>query len=86
MAEVFGHRYGTPRAPVEAAVAAGRDMLFDIDWQAPSSCRKDAQRPRERFSCCRQRRGLRRRLIGAPRTRRGVPTHAEAREITTGRI
>jgi guanylate kinase len=32
-AEVFGHRYGTPRAPVEAAVAAGRDMLFDIYWQ-----------------------------------------------------
>jgi guanylate kinase len=32
-AEVFGHRYGTPRAPVEAALAAGRDMLFDIDWQ-----------------------------------------------------
>jgi guanylate kinase len=32
-AEVFGHRYGTPRAPVDAAVAAGRDMLFDIDWQ-----------------------------------------------------
>jgi guanylate kinase len=32
-AEVFGHRYGTPRAPVEAAVAAGRDMLFYIDWQ-----------------------------------------------------
>jgi guanylate kinase len=32
-AEVFGHRYGTPRAPVEAAIAAGRDMLFDIDWQ-----------------------------------------------------
>jgi guanylate kinase len=32
-AEVFGHRYGTPRAPVEAAVAAGRDMLFDNDWQ-----------------------------------------------------
>ena len=25
--------YGTPRAPVEAALAAGRDMLFDIDWQ-----------------------------------------------------
>ena len=32
-AEVFGHHYGTPRAPVEAALAAGRDMLFDIDWQ-----------------------------------------------------
>lgn len=32
-AEVFGHLYGTPRAPVDAALAAGRDMLFDIDWQ-----------------------------------------------------
>jgi guanylate kinase len=32
-AEVFGYRYGTPRAPVEAALAEGRDMLFDIDWQ-----------------------------------------------------
>jgi guanylate kinase len=27
------HGYGTPRAPVEAALAAGHDMLFDIDWQ-----------------------------------------------------
>jgi guanylate kinase len=32
-AEVFGHFYGSPRAPVEAALAEGRDMLFDIDWQ-----------------------------------------------------
>jgi guanylate kinase len=32
-AEVFGHLYGTPRTPVEAALAEGRDMLFDIDWQ-----------------------------------------------------
>jgi guanylate kinase len=32
-ANVFGHWYGTPRPPVEAALAAGRDMLFDIDWQ-----------------------------------------------------
>jgi guanylate kinase len=32
-AEVFGHLYGTPRAAVEAALAAGRDVLFDIDWQ-----------------------------------------------------
>ncbi len=32
-AEVFGRRYGTPRAPVEAALAEGRDVLFDIDWQ-----------------------------------------------------
>ena len=32
-AHVFGHRYGTPRAPVERMLAAGRDVLFDIDWQ-----------------------------------------------------
>ncbi len=32
-AEVFGNRYGSPRAAVEAAMAAGRDTLFDIDWQ-----------------------------------------------------
>lgn len=32
-AEVFGNSYGTPKAPVMAAIAAGRDVLFDIDWQ-----------------------------------------------------
>jgi guanylate kinase len=32
-AEVHGNFYGTPREPVEAAMAEGRDMLFDIDWQ-----------------------------------------------------
>jgi guanylate kinase len=32
-ARVFDHYYGTPSAPVEAALSAGRDMLFDIDWQ-----------------------------------------------------
>ncbi|MFK3778595.1 guanylate kinase [Agrobacterium sp. NPDC089420] len=32
-AEVHGNFYGTPREPVEEAMAAGRDMLFDIDWQ-----------------------------------------------------
>ncbi|HEY6719425.1 MAG TPA: guanylate kinase [Reyranella sp.] len=32
-ARVFDHYYGTPGAPVEAALNAGRDMLFDIDWQ-----------------------------------------------------
>lgn len=32
-AEVFGRGYGTPRAPVEAVLASGRDMVFDIDWQ-----------------------------------------------------
>ena len=32
-AEVFGNYYGTPRKPVEEALAKGRDVLFDIDWQ-----------------------------------------------------
>jgi guanylate kinase len=32
-AQVFGNRYGTPRGPVETALASGRDVLFDIDWQ-----------------------------------------------------
>jgi len=32
-AEVFGHQYGTPRRPVISALEAGRDVLFDIDWQ-----------------------------------------------------
>ena len=32
-AKVFGNHYGTPRGPVTAAIAAGRDVLFDIDWQ-----------------------------------------------------
>jgi guanylate kinase len=32
-AEVFGNLYGSPRAPVEAAISQGRDVLFDIDWQ-----------------------------------------------------
>ena len=32
-AGVFGKSYGTPRGPVEAALASGRDVIFDIDWQ-----------------------------------------------------
>ena len=32
-ATVFGNAYGTPAAPVEAALARGQDVLFDIDWQ-----------------------------------------------------
>ncbi len=32
-AHVFDNRYGTPRAPVDAMLSAGKDVLFDIDWQ-----------------------------------------------------
>jgi len=38
-AHVFGHSYGTPRAPVEAAVRVGRDVLFDVDWQGAQQLR-----------------------------------------------
>jgi guanylate kinase len=39
-AEVFGSRYGTPRAPVERALAMGNDVLFDIDWQGTQQLRE----------------------------------------------
>jgi guanylate kinase len=42
-AEVFGHRYGTPRRPVERALRAGRDVLFDIDWQGTQQLREKAR-------------------------------------------
>jgi guanylate kinase len=32
-ANVFGHCYGTPRGPIEAALKAGRDVVGDVDWQ-----------------------------------------------------
>src|SRR6202162_68916 len=42
-ATVFDNRYGTPRAPVEAALAAGQDVLFDIDWQGTQQLREKAR-------------------------------------------
>jgi guanylate kinase len=39
-AEVFGHFYGSPKGPVEAAMAEGRDTLFDIDWQGGQQIRR----------------------------------------------
>jgi guanylate kinase len=39
-AEVHGHRYGTPRAEVDAALERGRDVLFDIDWQGGAQLRQ----------------------------------------------
>jgi len=42
-AEVFDHRYGTPRRPVERALRAGRDVLFDIDWQGTQQLREKAR-------------------------------------------
>jgi guanylate kinase len=42
-AEVFGHRYGTPRQPVIKALQDGRDVLFDIDWQGTQQLREKAR-------------------------------------------
>jgi guanylate kinase len=42
-ATVFGNRYGTPRVPVEAALSAGQDVLFDIDWQGTQQLREKAR-------------------------------------------
>jgi guanylate kinase len=42
-AEVFGNGYGTPRAPVEKALAEGRDILFDVDWQGTRQMAQSAR-------------------------------------------
>jgi len=41
-AQVFGNYYGSPAAPVEAAIGAGGDVLFDIDWQGGQQIRNSA--------------------------------------------
>jgi guanylate kinase len=42
-AEVHGYRYGTPREPVDKAMAQGHDILFDIDWQGTMQIYKQAR-------------------------------------------
>jgi guanylate kinase len=42
-AVVFDNYYGTTRRPVEQALAAGRDVLFDVDWQGAASLRDKAR-------------------------------------------
>ena len=42
-AKVFDHYYGTPRGPVEQSLAAGRDVLFDIDWQGTQQLAEKAR-------------------------------------------
>ncbi len=42
-AKVFGHYYGTPRAPAEATLMQGRDILFDIDWQGTQQLAQTAR-------------------------------------------
>ncbi len=42
-AEVFDHHYGTPKGPVYEALDAGRDVLFDIDWQGTQQLKQAAR-------------------------------------------
>jgi guanylate kinase len=42
-ATVFGCKYGTPRAPVMAALGSGKDVLFDIDWQGTQQLKQQAR-------------------------------------------
>jgi guanylate kinase len=42
-ANVFEHRYGTPKKPVTDALAGGRDVLFDIDWQGTQQLKERAR-------------------------------------------
>jgi len=42
-ARVFDNLYGTPRAAVETALAAGRDVLFDVDWQGTQKLKETAR-------------------------------------------
>jgi guanylate kinase len=42
-AVVYGHGYGTPRTAVDQALAAGHDVLFDIDWQGSQQLREVAR-------------------------------------------
>ncbi|WBU61367.1 guanylate kinase [Paracoccus albus] len=44
-AEVFGNLYGSPRGPVETAMQAGRDTIFDVDWQGGQQIRTSALGP-----------------------------------------
>ncbi|WBU65169.1 guanylate kinase [Paracoccus aerodenitrificans] len=44
-AEVFGNFYGSPREPVERAMEAGLDTIFDVDWQGGQQIRNSALSP-----------------------------------------
>lgn len=42
-AKVFDNYYGTPKGPVEESLRAGRDVLFDVDWQGTQQLRQNAR-------------------------------------------
>jgi guanylate kinase len=62
-ARVFGHRYGTGRAAVERQLAAGHDVLLDIDWQGARQARSSFPAARTIFILPPSMAELRRRLV-----------------------
>ena len=63
-AEVFGNLYGTRRSVVEAALAAGRDLILDIDWQGACQVRERLPEAVQIFILPPSRAELERRLRG----------------------
>lgn len=63
-AEVFGNLYGTRRSVVEAALAAGRDLILDIDWQGARQVRERLPEAEQVFILPPSRAELERRLRG----------------------
>jgi guanylate kinase len=61
-ANVFGHRYGTPKARVMEALAKGHDVLFDIDWQGTQQLKQQRDDVVSIFVLPPSRRELERRL------------------------
>ena len=69
-AEVFGNIYGTPAEPVKAALAEGKDVVFDVDWQGAASIAISCRTMRFGFSSFRRpQRSLRAGFTPARRTR-----------------
>lgn len=78
-AEVFGQRYGTPKAPVIEALKSGQDVLFDIDWQGARQLKKRLPRDVVRvFILPPDARTLERRLKGRNQDSEAVVAHRMA--------
>lgn len=63
-ARVFDNSYGTPRRPVEESLAAGRDLILEIDWQGAAQVRRALPECRSIFILPPSRAELERRLRG----------------------
>lgn len=82
-AEVFGHCYGTPKAPVLEALKAGKDVLFDVDWQGARQIKRRLPRDVVRvFILPPDGKTLERRLKGRNQDSEATVTHRMAAAAT----